>query len=110
MTTLTVMDYAAIGGLTTAVAGSIALTTGLYLRGLKSDLAARFEAIEGRLEAIEQEKTDRGEWMREMMRTRSRIDEMAQRLSAIDGKLDATMGIGASIRGALSALTERTHG
>lgn len=109
-TALTIGDYAAICGMTAVVAGSIATVTATYLRGLKAELSGRFAAMEDRLEVLEQDKADRGEWMREMMATRQRIDEMATSLAAIEGKLDASVGIGSAIRGALSAMAEKRHG
>lgn len=109
-TALTLGDYAAIGGLIAAIAGVMSGSAAVYLSGLKRDLAMRFEAMEARLEAIETDKTDRGEWMREMMATRQRIDEMATSLASIEGKLDASVGIGSAIRGALSTMAEKRHG
>jgi len=54
--------------------------------------------IQERIDAIEREKTDRREWAREAVSTRTKLDQLHAELSKIEGKLDTNWGVAAAVR------------
>lgn len=104
MTALTATDFVAFAGLLAAFVGLPGAITIFMLKGMKTDnanfrsqTALQFQTFEERVRELELEKVDKRDWIREQVNMAAKVDIVGREISALNGKYDASLGIGAGI-------------
>jgi hypothetical protein len=104
MTALTSGDYVAAAALLAAFVALPGTITIFMLKGMRTDnanfraqTASRFQEFEERVREMESEKVDKRDWIREQVSMAAKVDIVGREISALNGKYDASLGIGAGI-------------
>lgn len=100
--TLGLADYAIIF---TGLA-AIAAVGGYILKGMNH----RVDKIEDRVLHTEERKVSQKDWVRVVASQENRMNKIMTQLAALHGKLDATIGLGASISQLSGAISEAARG
>lgn len=80
---------------------------GVDLQGLRQQVTDDIKGLDERLRFVESNKVSHADWVRAVAGQNNRMNRVSDQLSELSGKVDASIGLGASLNRVASAIERK---